>query len=189
MNMFSSSSIWSRVAAVTLIQAAILGTMVWDRVSLLKNGREIVLDVVPVDPRSLFRGDYVILNYAISRLEPALAEGVKGADKLFVTIGKQTDGSWKAVAANRTQPQTTGEDQIALAARPLSRWSWMSGPNPSFVRYGIESYFVPEGTGKAIEKAVGEKRIKAVIRVGRDGTAAIAGLMVDGKLVHTEPTL
>ncbi len=36
---------------------------------------------------------------------------------------------------------------------------------------------------------VGEKRIKAVVAVGRDGTAALKGLKVDGQLVHKEPVI
>ena len=60
-------NLWLAIAAVAVGQALVLGWMIWDRTSLLANGREVVLDVVPVDPRSLFRGDYVILGYDISR--------------------------------------------------------------------------------------------------------------------------
>lgn len=49
--------------AVAGLQTAAIGHMVSDRVQLLRSGREIVLPIVPVDPRSLFRGDYVILSY------------------------------------------------------------------------------------------------------------------------------
>ena len=60
---------------------------------------------------------------------------------------------------------------------------------PVHARYGIESYFVPEGTGKVLETQVGEKRIRALVAVGRDGTAALKGLEVDGRLVHREPLI
>ncbi|MCQ1534778.1 hypothetical protein FTO70_03535 [Methanosarcina sp. KYL-1] len=35
----------------------------------LRTGTEVVLKTVPVDPRDLFRGDYVVLNYEISTLD------------------------------------------------------------------------------------------------------------------------
>ena len=57
------------------------------------------------------------------------------------------------------------------------------------LRYGIESYFVPEGTGRALEAHLREIRIEAVLAVGRDGDVAIKGLKVDGKLVAEEPLL
>ena len=62
-------NLWLAIAVVAVGQAAVLGWMIWDRVSLLANGREVVLEVIPVDPRSLFRGDYVVFGYDISRFE------------------------------------------------------------------------------------------------------------------------
>jgi uncharacterized membrane-anchored protein len=185
-----ATSIWPRIAAVVGLQTAVLGYMVVDRISLLRSGTEITLDVVPVDPRSLFRGDYVILNYPMSRLDPAIVEpNARGAKRLYVTLAKEPDGTWKAVAASGTRPAvTSGADRIVIAARPQHRGP-MNGNGPLFVRYGIESYFVPEGTGRAIEKAVGEKRVRVLVRIGSDGEAAVAGLTVDGKLVHHEPVL
>ena len=55
--------------AVAVLQSAVLGWMLWDRISLLRDGQAILLDVEPVDPRDLFRGDYVILSYPISRMK------------------------------------------------------------------------------------------------------------------------
>ena len=51
------------VILVAFLQTAALAWIVYDRVSLLEDGREVVLKNVPVDPRDLFRGEYVILNY------------------------------------------------------------------------------------------------------------------------------
>ena len=35
---------------------------------MLRTGQEIILKTVPVDPRDMFRGDYMTLNYPISQL-------------------------------------------------------------------------------------------------------------------------
>lgn len=35
----------------------------------LRTGTEVILKTEPVDPRDLFRGDYVVLNYEISTLD------------------------------------------------------------------------------------------------------------------------
>ena len=48
------------------------------------------------------------------------------------------------------------------------------------VKYGIESYFVPENTGSDLEQATRTGAVKAVISVDRDGNAAIKGLIVNG---------
>lgn len=46
--------------------ALILGT-VYNNEKKLKEANEIILKLAPKDPRSLLQGDYVILNYDISR--------------------------------------------------------------------------------------------------------------------------
>ena len=61
------------VAAVVLI--GVLGSMIMGRAAILRDGREIVLEVLPVDPRDLLRGDYVRLDYNISSLPIELFEG------------------------------------------------------------------------------------------------------------------
>ncbi len=91
--------------------------------------------------------------------------------------------------------------QAVLKARPLYGWNKMARqreitdttlapPDMVYtVRYGLESYFVPEGTGRALEKLAREKKLAAVIAVDAKGNSAIKGLMVDGKLQYEEPLL
>ena len=55
------------------------------------------------------------------------------------------------------------------------------------VRYGIESYFVPEGQGKRLEALAREKKLAALIAVDASGNAAIKGLIIDGVLQYEEP--
>ena len=54
------------------------------------------------------------------------------------------------------------------------------------VSYGIESYFVPQGQGVAIERTE-KARIEVVAAVSPSGDAAIKRLLIDGKPVHSEP--
>ncbi len=189
--MIAFSRMWRAIGAVVAIELAVLGSMVWDRIGLLQSGREIELDVVPVDPRSLFRGDYVILSYDISRFDGSKVEGelAKGRP-LYVTIAQDAAGKWQVQRAAAVAKPAVSGPEVLLKGRS-DRWRF--GPvrqgSPVQARYGIESYFIPEGTGRALEKLVGEKRITAVVAVGRDGTAALKGLKVDGKLVHKEPVI
>ena len=81
------------VGLIGLILTATLGWMTWDRISLLKNGREIVLAVTPVDPRSLFRGDYVILGYAITQVPapPGQSPPARNGTPVYVTLEQEAD--------------------------------------------------------------------------------------------------
>lgn len=53
---------------VVVLQAGILISFKYIRQSILDTGRHLVVQTAPVDPRDLFRGDYVQLNYPFSSL-------------------------------------------------------------------------------------------------------------------------
>jgi uncharacterized membrane-anchored protein len=186
-------NLWLAIAAVALGQAAVLGYMIWDRTSLLAEGREVVLDVIPVDPRSLFRGDYVILGYDISRhkLEPGATEP-KRNDYYYVTLRKGEGDKWVPVAGSTEKPKDVKSDEVVIRGRVEYVFQPGNNEPPGKVvnlHYGIESFFVPEGTGRELEKMVGEKKISAVIAIDSSGTAAIKGLMAEGQRVYDEPLL
>jgi uncharacterized membrane-anchored protein len=179
------------VGLVGLALTAVLGWMVWDRVSLLKHGREIVLPVTPVDPRSLFRGDYVILGYGITQAPAIAAETLppRPGRPLYVTIETAADGSWKAIATGLRHPGKVADSQAVILGRDDQQFWQRPAAGSMRVRYGIESFFVPEGKGLELEKAVRDKKISARIAVDAWGRAAIKGLLVDGKPLVDEPLL
>ncbi|MCL4766893.1 MAG: GDYXXLXY domain-containing protein [Hyphomicrobiaceae bacterium] len=181
--------IWPAMAAVAVLQSAALGWMVAERMTLLESGREIVLPIVPVDPRSLFRGDYVRLSYEVTRVPGRLLGGsVTSGEPLYVTIGRKPDGSYVPVAVSRTHPGVAAPDEVVLRGwLQRGRWDAGSSARDLFLRYGIESYFVPEGTGLELEDMAREKKLAAVVAVDRHGKSAIKGLMIDGRLVYEEP--
>jgi uncharacterized membrane-anchored protein len=177
------------------LQTAVLLAMVVDRASLLRSGREIVLPVVPVDPRDLFRGEYVILNYPVSDVPTSLLGGPppESGTPLWVELARTPEAGWAPVAVSRSAPDTrpASPDRIVLAGR--SAWWGRPGGAGSVerlrVHYGIEAYFVQQGKGPELERMVGQKRLEAIVAVGPSGRAAIKGLAVDGKRVYDEPLL
>ena len=188
-------NLWIAVAVVALGQAAVLGWMIWDRTSLLSNGREVVLEVIPVDPRSLFRGDYVILGYDISRFSlPPGAEPPNPKAAYYLTLKKKPDGdNWQVAGGANEQPANPQADEVVIKGRVdyVSQPSADKPQDPTIVglHYGIESFFVPEGTGRELEKMVGDKKISAVIAVDGGGNAAIKGLLSEGNRIYEEPLL
>ena len=49
------------------------------------------------------------------------------------------------------------------------------------VEYGIESYFVEEGKGKAIEMTRNDQGLNVEVTLRKDGKGIITGLIIDGK--------
>ena len=178
------------LAVVALAQTGVLGYMVADRVHLLNSGREITLPIVPVDPRDLFRGEYVRLGYPVSTVPVRLLDGPPPRDNapFYVVLEKSPGGAWQPQkVATGAMPQETSPDRIVLKAR-AAYWPKAGSPEATArVRYGIESYFVPEGQGRKLEDLAREKRMAALVAVDGKGNAAIKGLIVDGVLQYEEP--
>lgn len=185
-----SPTSWIAIAVVAFVQTAVLAGIVHGRVALLRDGREIVTEVIPVDPRDLFRGDYVILGYAFGRGDVEVPEGTNQGDTIYVTLREAAPEQWEVVATSATYEAAGYPAQVVLKgiAGHVYRPQDAERAKAS-IRYGIESYFVPEGTGRALEEKVREKKISAVLAVGTSGDVAIKALVVDGERVAEEPLL
>ena len=184
----------SALIAVAVLQSLVLGWMVFDRVSLLSNGREIKAAVVPVDPRDIFRGDYVTLGYGFSTgAGLALPEGVRQGDTVYALLKSTGPAEWTlaaVVAKQSPRRRATGEVVLKAIVDHVRRGVHSPAPQRSGrLRYGIERFYVPEGTGRELEAQVREKRIVAVLAVGSDGKVALKGLEADGKRIAEEPLL
>lgn len=172
----------TRIALAAGLLTAMLGWMVADRLSLLRSGREIVLKVIPVDPRDLFKGDYVRLGYDIAGFEAAKLDGpaLMSGDRVFVTLEQAgADAPWTVAKISRTRPATLAANQIMLMAKG----------NYNRLLYGLERYYLPEGTGGAMEDKARKGVISAIVAVNAKGQSAIKGLIIDGKRIYEEPLL
>ena len=184
--------VWLAAILVCLLQTGAIAALIANRAMLLIHGREIVLGATPVDPRDLLRGDYVRLGYEVSQIPASLmplSARLYTGRSIFVTLerkGQPQDEKWVPVAAS-PEPPAAPEAENTIVLHGTLDWPWASlAPDPAFrgaavqVKYGIESYFVPENTGAALELATRTGAVKAVISVDRDGNAAIKGLIVNG---------
>ncbi len=134
-------------------------------------GTEVILKTVPVDPRDLFRGDYVILNYEISRIDPdsidTPEEFFEPGDRIYIKLNSQ-DQKVRPIALS------TEMFQEGLFIRGRVRYFSQNILN---IEYGIESYFVPQGKGKELERKIGE--IDVLVALDRSGTALIKDLLIE----------
>lgn len=152
-------------AAVVVLQIGLLLAIIVPKERTLATGEEVVLQTLPVDPRDLFRGDYVNLRYTISTVRSYA--GFAAGDRVYVGLAQQGD-IWDAVSASHSPP-----DGLYIKGR-VTRTS----QGRLNVEYGIESYFVPEGTGHIIERA---RDVKVRAAIDSSGNAVIKGLLVDGE--------
>lgn len=182
------------IVAITvafLLQAGLVGWLVVDRALLLKNGHEIRLAVVPVDPRDLLRGDYVVLSYDISRLDNGKLDGdddFVAGEPIYVALAQSGD-SWKATAITHVQP-ASGTWIKGSVDTILSGEAGCADTCKTYVvDYNIEKFFVPEGTGRELEKLRNGQHLAVDVALGPTGRAALKRLVVDGAPRYEEPLI
>lgn len=168
------------VALQTVALLAMVGMKQWT----LNTGTQILLETRPIDPRSLFRGDYVRLNYAINGLSadlPGMPDILERGETLYVTL-RQDGEFWKPVSVHPTLPDPAPD---AVAIKGEVRYGGRRRETVR-VRYGIEEYFVPEGEGRAIERPRQAEKVTIRVAVDRFGNAGIEAILVDGKVRYEE---
>jgi uncharacterized membrane-anchored protein len=175
--------------AAFIVQVGLLAWMVSDRALLLMRGTEIRLAVVPIDPRDVFRGDYVTLAYRISRLNPRRLEGddeFAVGDPIYVAL-EPRGAEWAAAAIYRQPPEEgTFIAGTVTGDRPFSQ-TCTAPCNVYDVDYGLDKFFVPEGTGRELEGLRNTQRVSVDVAVGDSGRAALKRLLVDGQVRYREP--
>ena len=173
--MTAAASTRRGLAAVAALWLALIGGLVAVHEHRLRTGREVVLQTVPVDPRDLFRGDYVVLAYPMSALDVSAF----GLDPAWYTVGQtvyvllRQEGRHAVPMGLLLGPPSNG----ALFIR--GQVTAVEGGRLR-VEYGIESYFVPEGQGLLLERARGDT-LEVVAVVDASGRAAIKALRLEGK--------
>ena len=139
----------------------------------LHTGTTVLLQTRPVDPRDLLRGDYVVLDFDISSVDRELIiqneESVGKGRTVYVYLRVDAGG----VASVKSVEYDAHEDRLFLKGEVLS-----VSEESIEIGYGIESYFVPEGRGREIERSLDEMQAKVTIDSG--GRAVLRGLVKDG---------
>ena len=175
--------------AVLVIQVALLAMMVIDRMQILRDGVEVTLQTRPVDPRDIFRGDYVVLGYDISEVPVSVFKDKPSATRsnmeVFVKLAPNREGFHEAVSVHPDRVAVTGPEVLIRGRVP---WYCVEAYCTKLsVRYNLEKYFVPEGEGRKLEEFRNQRKMTVVAAVLPSGRAAIKRLLVDGKPVYDEP--
>lgn len=147
-----------RRVLIGLTGVAVLGVMgysTWRKEQVLAQGRVVLLELVPVDPRSLMQGDYMALRFAVQG-EVGRYEGqrdgrfVAGVDERGVAKFRRLDSGG-----------ALGADEVRIYYRVRG----------GEVKLGTNAFFFQEGDGDLYARAkYGEARVDG------DGQILLTGL-------------
>ena len=105
---------------------------------ILSRGELILLDLVPVDPRSLLQGDYMRLRYAIG--ESVTRDSLDGRGYLVYRRGADSVATFVRL---QPQPEPLSDREGILLFRRRRAGALRAGT----IRVGPEDYFFQEGRG------------------------------------------
>lgn len=198
------NTILAKILLIIVIQSLLLAAMIAARQAILSSDTSVILETKPIDPRSLFRGDYVRLNYVINELNVSKLAGDKQFqvnDTVYVLLQASGD-FWVAKGVYRqaaeTKTSSAGTKPLALirgVVKRVTKKAMVEGQSTESevdsmrVSYGIENYFVPEGEGLKLERPQEGDEVTLEIAIHDNGKAAIKALLVNGVRQYEETLL
>lgn len=160
-----------------------LGVLIWiaaQREWIMARAPSVWLRTMPVDPRDLFRGDFVALDYEIAHLSSVERESLGNA---FSSKRQQVFGRLDADSRGVAELGAIQVEPFANALQIRGRvgtainadWRWRAE-----VKFGIEKLFVEQGAGLALEERRGQREdwqraMEVEVALSNSGTAVIKG--------------
>lgn len=151
---------------------------------ILIKGEKVFLKTIPVDPRDLLRGDYVILRYEIEN-DPKVQE----------FLNHNTIQTWAVVYFSlQKDPNNKGSLDTISLKKPSNnqlfiRWVYQPNPfSPFSFDLWIGKFFVPEGRWREIERIINQ--LEVLVSIDRNGNAKVVDLYYQWKKIDfTKETL
>jgi len=127
-------------------------------------GEGYLLETRPVDPRDLFRGDYIILSYPVERVreDTPCPDNLHHNQQVYAVWEPEGD-FWALRSVHEQRPTET--------SGPVVTARWQGGD----LDYGIGRYYVPEGQGEP------DGAITVEVVLNRQGRAQIRKLYLDDR--------
>ncbi|MCB9807124.1 GDYXXLXY domain-containing protein [Candidatus Peribacteria bacterium] len=176
-----------------ILFVVVLASGVYTQEDLRRNGQQVILSTMPVDPRDILRGDYVDLAYEIGRGEKAVefAKSLPSSQPVYALLTLGEDNRVINYAFSTTEPQDgvyiRGEaviEEVNVYVGEKENAPMFQKEKQGIINYPqIEQYFVPEGKGWAIDRMgrLGSDK-KLEVKIATDGLRAqILELLIDGK--------
>ena len=143
---------------MALVILGVVNYAVWQKGQVLAEGKIVLLELAPRDPRSLMQGDYMVLRYHVAE-DIRRQLGEPSADGLaVVALDEQGKAGFVRIHQANTPLQ---ENEVVIRYRKRGQ----------VVRIGAESYFFQEGRAAVYAPAkYGE------VKVAKDGEVVLVGL-------------
>lgn len=164
------------IIAAIVFQFFVLTGMYVKAAMPLWTGEEVRVKTVPVDPRSLFRGNYARLDYDISMIETQHFpenNDLRNGEIVYVQLKQDSSGLYVYSSVALERP----ESGVFLRGRIENR-RYEDHADYFRVKYGIEALFAPKEKALALEHQLRSEAV-AVLMVLDGGEARLKEVVSD----------
>ncbi|MEM9604256.1 MAG: GDYXXLXY domain-containing protein [Pseudomonadota bacterium] len=159
------------LVAAVLLQVAVLVGMQVGAALPLWTGETVRVATVPVDPRSLFRGNYAILRYDTDAAAETLSpdwDALRHGEVVYLSLVPGGEGLHVWTDAALAPPETG----LFVRGRIDHQRSRGADEPPGITLPNIEAFFAPKATALRLERELRAGGV-AVISVTANGAAAL----------------
>lgn len=156
------------VIAGLVLVLGVVNYDIWQKQRVVESGQRILLELRPVDPRSLIQGDFMLLRYA-----EAVFPGARARETMPRTgaIVLALDDADIATFVRYDDGSALADNEVRLQYRLM--------PARGDLKLGAESFFFEEGQAEVYEGAR-----YGVLRVDDNGASVLVGLAdAEGRLI------
>ena len=137
-------------------------------------GQHIILSTRPIDPRDVLYGDFVRLRYSISEVPASLwrdpAAPPKRRQSVYVLLAAGPDSLNTALGVYAAAPHPSANQAV------LRGWITDVYQHSLGLRYGLERYYVPEGSELRFRKAGQTRPLRVRVSIAPWGQSRITNV-------------
>ena len=164
------NKIFIGLIVVVIFQLLVLVVEYVGAVYPIYTGQEIRLKTTPIDPRSMFRGNYARLRYEIGEVSGEAINKVRvprNGEVVYVRLNAGEGGLYEFAGASLEKPA----DGVFIRGRIQD--SSRRSKRPTYrVKYGIEALFAPKEKALDLEKRLRQSAVARVM-VADNGKATL----------------
>ncbi|MDZ5472456.1 GDYXXLXY domain-containing protein [Bacillus sp. 31A1R] len=156
-----------------LIPVAVLCSMLMKPLQATTFGDEVVLATIPIDPRDLFYGDYVILDLEIDQVEETLLDEelrkevhnstYENQITVYVLLKEGSGGIYTVDRVSKDRPE--GIFIKGKMEDYLNEDIENQGRKFVHIHYGLDRFYVEEGTGLELEEQAREGKVLVSVKI------------------------
>jgi len=177
--MYTKKILWIGFGLMVLLQLWAPASMIFNKESVLKNGKAYKFRSAPVDPNDPFRGKYIVLRPEAASFKPGPTQKWEAGETVYVQVTQDTAGFARIAALHKKMP-TPSADIIKATINYVGYDSLKE----VFIEWPFERFYMEETKAYEAEKAYikatadSNQKTYALVKV-KNGDAVLQNVFIN----------